>query len=171
MTRCPVIHLPIIDDAKALARRVPRAPDPAAPPPVSIATRRDLFGTVGAMMLLTAAEAGQAKAAELDGDLLALCAEAGELDKETDRLYDIFTEGVVGSPVESAAYAQLHAVNGRWHETIRAIAAMPARTPEGLRAKAAMTLAAMPQEQKDDPDPFVLVAMSLFDDMLGRAGV
>jgi hypothetical protein len=70
MTRRLAIHLPVIDDAKALARRVPRAPNPGAPPPVSIATRRTLFGTVGALMLLTDAEAGQGKAAEVDAEPL-----------------------------------------------------------------------------------------------------
>jgi hypothetical protein len=51
-------------------RALTRAPNPHAAPPVAIATRRDLFGTFGAMLLLSAAEAGPAKAAELDGNLL-----------------------------------------------------------------------------------------------------
>ena len=54
-------------------RTLSRAPNPHAAPPVAIATRRDLFGTMGAMLLLTAAEAGTAKAAELDGNLLEAC--------------------------------------------------------------------------------------------------
>jgi hypothetical protein len=39
-------------------RTLQRVPDPRHAPPVSIATRRDLFGTIGALLLLTAAEAG-----------------------------------------------------------------------------------------------------------------
>ncbi len=58
-------------------RTLTRAPNPHQAPPVPIATRRDLFGTMGALLLLTAAEAGPAKAAELDGDLIAMCNDGG----------------------------------------------------------------------------------------------
>ncbi len=42
--------------------------------------RRRLFGSAGAMLLLTAAEAGPGTAEELDGELLACCAEAVAAD-------------------------------------------------------------------------------------------
>ena len=137
MTRRPIIHLPIIDDAMALARRVPRAPDPAAPPPVSVAIRRTMFGTVGAMMLLTAAEAGATKAAELDGELLDLCAEYVAWCQADRLAYDVMTNeereaAALISPVPWSDEAYWTPGNVLMHE----IAAIPARTPEGLRAKA-----------------------------------
>ena len=74
-------------------RTLTRAPNPHAAPPVSAATRRDLFGTMGALLLLTAAEAGTTKAAELDGELLECCAEATALEAHAKAL----TNGIPSS--------------------------------------------------------------------------
>ena len=74
-------------------RTLTRALDPHAVPPVSAGTRRDLFGTMGAMLLLTAAEAGTTKAAELDGELLECCAEAAALEAHAKAL----TNGIPSS--------------------------------------------------------------------------
>ena len=150
-------------------RTLQRAPDPHQAPPVSIATRRDLFGTMGAMLLLTAAEAGPAKAAELDGELLACCAEALAIDRESDRLWDACP--MDGEHPAWAAYnAHVDATVPHWQDLVLQISATPARTPEGLRAKAAVARGAMPEDRIDDPDPCERLALSLYRDVLGRAG-
>lgn len=85
-------------------RAIVRAPNPHMPPPVSAATRPDLFGTMGAMLLLSAAEAGSAKAAELDGELLARRAEALSLCAEADRITDVVDDLPLSDPRWKAAY-------------------------------------------------------------------
>ena len=71
-----------------------RAPDPAAPPPVSLPPGATCSATVGAMMLLTAMlEAGAAKAAELDGELLASAPNYIEWTRAERAAWDAMTEG------------------------------------------------------------------------------
>ncbi len=150
-----------------------RAPDPHAAPPLAIATRRDLFGTMGALFLLTAAEAGPAKAAELDGELLARCAEALAIDRESNRLWDAAVAAAADAPAGHPAWQAYDdnedATLGEWHDLVRRISGMPARTPEGLRMKAAVARSAMPGERKDDLAPCDRLALSLYADMIGSA--
>ena len=154
-------------------RTVTRAPDPHAAPPVAIATRRDLFGTMGAMFLLTAAEAGPAKAAELDGELLECCAAAMAIDRESNRLWDAAVAAAADSPAGHPAWRAYDdnedATLGEWHDLVHQISDTPARTPEGLRMKAAVARSAMPGERKDDLAPCDRLALSLYADMLGSA--
>ena len=117
-------------------RTLTRAPDPHMPPPVAIATRRDLFGTMGALLLLSAAEAGPAKAAEL-----ACCAEAHLL------------EGKAAKVTKDA------------YELRERARQLPARTPEGLQAKARIVL-----ERLEVDSQAAEVALSLARDVLGRIG-
>ena len=149
-----------------------RAPDPHAAPPVAIATRRDLFGTMGAFLLLTAVEAGDAKAQELDGELMACCSELLAIDAESDRLDAVAAATDGGDPRHPAWFAcddHSLATNERWHELTDKIAATPARTPEGLRAKVQAARTAIHGEAKINPDPMDRLAWSVFDDVLGRA--
>jgi hypothetical protein len=102
------------------------------------ATRRQVFGASAAMLLMGATEAGAAKAAELDGELIALCAEVERLNTEEAGL--IWADDAqnpryktLGQP---EALAALRAASARLQDVLEQIAAMPARTPEGLRAKA-----------------------------------
>ena len=136
----------------------------AAVPPVSAATRRDLFGTMGAMLLLTAAEAGPAKAAELDGNLLALCNEAVALHEASTDATDAImaTDPPLARLQSTAAWKAVYARSATWHELCAEIADMPARTPEGLRAKAIVLRRVIALEEP-------LVA-SLCRDLLGRIG-
>ena len=154
-------------------RTLARAPDPHAAPPVSIATRRDLFGTIGAMLLLTAAEAGDAKAQELDGELMACCSELLAIDAECYRLDAVASAIDGGDPHHPAWFAcddYSSATNDRWHELADQIAATPARTPEGLRAKVQAARTAIHGEAKESPDPMDRLAWSVFADVLGRVG-
>ena len=145
-----------------------RAPDPHAAPPVAIATRRDLFGTMGAMLLLSAAEAGQAKAAELDGDLLACCAAFQEAMREHN------AANYAPALTEERSLALWQAKVATYDEVIR----LPARTPEGLMAKARALQTAMRSDVPeylhntfdDCAEPHERLADSLCRDLLGRAG-
>lgn len=145
-------------------RALTQAPDPHMPPPVAAATRRDLFGTMGALLLLSAAEAGQAKAAELDGDLLALCDEAVALHETGTAAWGTLDASELsGTDVEpEAAWNMVYAHSATWHDLCEQIAALPARTPEGLVGKAKVLRRVVALEEP-------LVA-SLCRDLLGRAG-
>ena len=111
----------------------------AAIPPVPAATRRNLFGAAGALLLLTAAEAGPAKAAELDGELLACCAEMLAIDGESDRLWAIclaLPDDQPRHPAYQAHGDHWDAQGNRYWALAERICQLPARTPEGLRWKA-----------------------------------
>ena len=144
------------------------APDPASAPPVSLATRRDLFGTMGTMLLLTAAEAGAGKAAELDRDLLAACAAFYDADR-TDRASNTDEPTPSDELVEARRDAR--------DELLDQAATLPARTPEGLMAKAAVLRVAMHRDVTeslnetfaDRAEPYHVLADSLCRDLLGRA--
>jgi hypothetical protein len=110
-----------------------------------------------AMFALIAAEAGIAKAEELDGELLALCREAVEIHAEADRMsLAMDLPGGDTNEAWEAAYAK----SGRWRDICTEIADIPARTPEGLRGKAAVLADVVALDQP-------LVA-SLCSDLLGR---
>ena len=151
-------------------RTLTRAPNPHAAPPVAIATRRDLFGAMGAMLLLTSAEAGPAKAAELDGELLECCAEMLAIDRESDRLWAVclaLPDDAMHHPAFDAHDAHWDGHGDRYWDLARRLRHMPARTPEGLRQKAAAALSAMPADDRGAGGNLVV---SLLDDVMGRAG-
>ena len=147
-------------------RTLTRAPDPHAAPPVSAATRRDLFGTMGAMLLLTAAEAGPAKAVELDGELLALCDKAVALHAASDAvletLLNAVQDGTRTAVVRGDDWDDVYTQSSTWQEVCARIADIPARTPEGLVGKATVLRRVVALEEP-------LVA-SLCRDLLGRVG-
>ena len=128
---------------------------------------------MGALLLLTAVEAGSAKAAELDGELLECCTEALAIDRESNRLWEVacaLPGDLTGHEPAFLAYDEHEdATLGEWHDVVRRISSMPARTPEGLRMKAAVARCAMPGERKDDLAPCDRLALSLYADMLGSA--
>jgi hypothetical protein len=101
-------------------------------------TRRQVFGASAAMLLIGATEAGEAKAAELDGELIALCAESEWLEADYLRLCWASDWGHPkhGTAEQQAALAAFSAVGVRQQDVLAQIAALPARTPEGLGAKA-----------------------------------
>ena len=115
-------------------------------------------------LLLTAAEAGPAKAAELDGELLSLCDEAVALHAENVAATDAIDAAGLpySSPQNVAVWTAVYARSATWHELCAEIAALPARTPEGLGGKAIVLRRVVALEEP-------LVA-SLCRDLLGRRG-
>jgi hypothetical protein len=144
---------------------------PAKRPPKL--ARRDIAAGGIAMLVLAAAAAGQAKAEELDGELLALCRESHETIPVVTRLEDERDQLPLNHPREAALEKQVWAIVTRRFELREAITDTPARTPEGLRAKARVAL----WELCDgDPEEGPIsgsngVAWSLARDVLGRAAI
>lgn len=133
--------------------------------------RRAIVGSGASLLLLSAAAAGQAKAEELDGELLAACA---EFTRAEERLVFIDTHpsGLsVGDPRLDIWEDGIADANQAWDDAALAVAALRARTPEGVWAKAAAAAAAYRRSVTDDDDPPADHALigSLFDDLLGRA--
>ena len=119
--------------------------------------RRAVAGSGVAMLVLAAAAAGQAKADELDGELLALCNEACDIHANSVRIEDDYEAQGLPIPYEALIWPE----TARWHALCAEIAETPARTPEGMRAKARVLADVTALEEP-------LVA-SLCSDLLGRA--
>ena len=136
--------------------------------------RRDAAAGGLAMLVLAAAAAGTAKAAELDGELLARCAEFRDLDDELKRINDVLGDMLIAER-DAHPLSQREAEGAdRYCELREIIADMPARTPEGIQAKAHIVLAEFRGEDNsgDFPgqyDPRGALALSLARDLIGRA--
>lgn len=133
-------------------------------------SRRTLFGA-GAALLLTPVAADPAKAPEIDGELLARCAEFQAADLEQDRVSARLAALPNGTPrlVHDPIWAQLEKAMIRWNGALDSIIRLPARTPEGIVAKAAALRVATSQAMDTAPDAHELLALSLADDIAGRA--
>lgn len=119
--------------------------------------RRTVLGVGASMLLLTAAAAGQAKAQELDGELLRLCSDLHACQRRIDDL----TSRDVDFDDEMTA----------WCRIFDEISAIPVRTPEGLRAKASVVELELNLSRihGELPDASAELAFSLVRDILGRA--
>lgn len=93
-----------------------------------------------------------------DDALLHICARFQTIDSELDRL----VECDVGAPEEE--FLSLHM---QWTQAILQASCLPARTSEGLRAKAAMLLAALGVALGSDLAPHELLAASVGRDVAG----
>jgi hypothetical protein len=124
--------------------------------------RAVLHGACAATLTMMAAPAaGPAKAAELDGELIALLDEARRLCREWQRPLSkppTFAEIIARPP---------------WDALIIQACALPARTPEGVRAKAeALRWWVLGEMTACDHlhAPQERLAVSLVADLLGKAG-
>jgi hypothetical protein len=127
-----------------------------------IVSRRSAAAGGIVALLLTATGAGTAQAEQLDGELLTLCREFEANDVEFDRLCDDEADG-------HDVHQQIRASVDRCHEMRGLISDIPARTPEGLRAKAQVALIEFGVDD-DAVDNSKWIARSLARDVLGRAG-
>jgi len=99
-------------------------------------SRRQMFGSGAALLLLSATAAGSAKAAEIDGGLLAACRSLSRLYTEIQRI-DAADDDTPES--EAEVYATVDA----WWAELNRIIDTPAFTPDGIRAKARATRIAL----------------------------
>jgi hypothetical protein len=85
-----------------------------------------------AMLVLAASAAGSAKAEELDGKLIRLCNEGCDIHAGSVRIELEHEARGLEAPFETVIWPR----TARWHELCQQIVDAPARTPEGMRAKA-----------------------------------
>jgi hypothetical protein len=135
-------------------------------------TRRDIAAGGIAMMVLAAAAAGVDKAQEVDGHLLALCRESVELSTDLDRITDALCDMEPKREAHPLAQRKREAAE-RFCELRQLIADLPARTPEGLQAKARVVLAEFDGDDDYERypgqyDPRGALALSLARDLLGK---
>ncbi|MCK8788208.1 hypothetical protein M0638_28055 [Roseomonas sp. NAR14] len=132
-----------------------------------------LATTAASLLLVAATEAGAGKATELDGDLIAACAEYVALNRAFCRSSSLSGDLDSRTP-EHAAYARREqAMFDRMAALEERIAALPARTPEGVRAKAEAAFHAMADggDAADGPaNVDSWLPWSLLLDLTGRAG-
>jgi hypothetical protein len=134
-------------------------------------SRRDAAAGGIAMLVLAAAAAGQAKAEELDGELLALCREFHANRQEIDAIWDSYEEKPAnnGDP----RLNRDGDLCDRYLYIREKLAAMPARTPEGIRAKARVILYEFHGEDSEkypgQYNPRGALVLSLARDLMGRA--
>jgi hypothetical protein len=136
-------------------------------------SRRDAAAGSLAMLVLAAAAAGQAKAEELDGELLALCREFHDNNHEFARLTDIYCYLDSTTPRGIEIDGKLAVIVERLHELRGEISDLAARTPEGIRAKAAVVLVDLSEDSSGSMEPTddqYWSAWSLARDVLGRVG-
>ena len=136
--------------------------------------RRDAAAGGLAMLVLAAAAAGSAKAEELDGELLARCTEFQAVEAEMDHIWETLGDRLMAERDAHPLAQRETEASGRYCELREIIADMPARTPEGLQAKARVVLSEFRGEDNssDFPgqyDPRGALALSLARDLIGRA--
>lgn len=136
-------------------------------------SRRDQAGFGGALLLLTAAAGGQAKAAdELDGALIAFASEYARLQDEYCVVCSGIDELPDGGPEKEGREARLAAISDRQEELCGLLCGMRPSTPEGLRAKAHAALCRMADGGTDATKPISrdnYLPWSLVNDLLARA--
>ena len=128
-------------------------------------SRRDLLGAASTLLLLGAAEAGSAKAAELDGELIAVCAAAIAADDQSMALLNPVDDLLMSDPRCKAAWDQSHQVMRGYFASVQRAVELPARTPEGLQAKAELALRSLMPNGDEHP-----LVVSVLRNMLGRVG-
>jgi hypothetical protein len=120
-----------------------------------------MFGASAAMLVLGAAAAGPGKAAELDGRLLDLVVQLEAVQTRIDCL-----------PVNLDLDDELASLQDEFWPIAEEIAAIAARTPEGMQAKARAVrlvwLAVDTPPDEDDCDMPKRLTFGLVRDMLGE---
>ena len=121
--------------------------------------RRQLFGTSAALLVLSAAPAGPGKAAELDGELLEVAAGIAAIDRQ------FATWNKARASVSDADWREELAA---YWELADRVASLPARTPEGLQAKARVLRSVYDSLAGHEGDRISEHVHSLVRDMLGE---
>jgi hypothetical protein len=126
------------------------------------ASRRQMFGAAAALLLAAPWTMGEAQANEPDGELLRLCARLERWDRERKRMNREDLDG------HDYTDEELDAVLDPWWETVVEITETPARTPEGVRAKAGAVRMAIVGTSGDSCPQVTAMVASLLSDMLGE---
>jgi hypothetical protein len=133
-------------------------------------TRRGLIGSGAAALLLAPAAVAEAGPAEADAELLRLCAAFPRLEAEYRRLSDIEDDSALGTREKKRALAKHTAFSvSVYRPALEKIAATPARTPAGWRAKAEVLRVFHGRGWPEKNYPIERVLASLIEDMAGSA--
>ena len=104
-------------------------------------TRRRLLGAPATLLLIGCAAAGEAKAAELDGELIDACAAFQKAAAESKRL-----DNLPDSPDEECTEA-----GAAYNDALRAVMACASpTTPEGVQGKAGAAFTALRIDNEPD---------------------
>ena len=131
-------------------------------------SRRTLIGSSAAMLLAGALEAGASKADELDRDIIQASGNYIVLEAEFSRLCKLEDDCPIAE--RDAVHAQILSVNDQQAALRDIMVGTPARTPEGLRAKASALQTWLPfnpagtAPYRDEDE----LAWSLCSDLLGK---
>lgn len=125
--------------------------------------KHDTLRPVSSFALLLAHEAGASKAAEVDRELLACCREAEASNQEAAAVMNGIDAMDDDDPAVMAALEAAHPLFVSYSDAVLRAGQVAARSPEGLRAKAALLLLHLTTEA----DP-VMLAASLARDVAGR---
>ncbi len=119
----------------------PKAAQVAHPSPPSGGASCATFSAVTASLLLLApVEAGAGKAAELDAELLTCCATARRTDQVADAVMDRLDGMMLDDPDVLDVLGRMRPQLDAYFAAVERAAELPARTPEGVRAKAGLLL-------------------------------
>jgi hypothetical protein len=132
--------------------------------------RRDVAAGGISMLVLAAAAAAQAKAQELDGELLALCAEFQAVEDESDCLGKKYAVVDSSSLEGGRLQAEQDVLVSRIYELREAISDLPPRTPEGIKAKTRVTFHDLSPNEEWPEYAEAWMTFSVLRDILGRAG-
>ena len=122
------------------------------------------FGSYSDLLLLIPAEAGAGKANEIDAELLDCCDAARAADRQAALAVDGLDALALDDPIGMAVLHSARPLVDAYFDAIDRATVLPARTPEGLRAKASLLLL---HSQADDD--VAALAVSLARDVAGRA--
>ena len=136
---------------------------PTTPSAVRAAMCGRTFGSYSDLLLLIPAEAGAGKANELDAELLDCCDAARAADRQAALAVDGFDMLDLDEPAGLIALHSARPLVDAYFDAIDRATVLPARTPEGLRAKATLLLL---HSQADDD--VAALAVSLARDVAGR---
>lgn len=122
----------------------------------------DLTGAFGALLLLAP------MSSEIDGELLSAFARWMPFERERIAL-------IAADDCKPEWDERFDAMNGPWHDGMNAIRTMPARTPEGVRAKATVLRSLLQNHVgidtgRDSASTSEAFAWSLVTDILGQSG-
>ena len=116
-----------------------------------------------ALLALGSSEAVTAASLAPDAELLACCTLAQAIDARTAAACDAVEHLPSSDLLSEATYQEARREMVTYHVMVERAAELPARTPEGLRAKAELALSYL--AANDDPE----IAVSLARDVAGRA--
>ena len=139
-TTFPCASLRLVEPVLSMALSPVRPAEPPLPPVMSTSSRRELTGRMAAVLFLEAAEAGADKAAELDDELRDCCAAAHGADLASETFMDRIGDMTLDDPATLDALARMRPAVDAYFAAVERATEIPARTPEGLRAKAALLL-------------------------------